>query len=85
VSDHLPEHLAYIADAVEQGKNIRSQAAKLRTILAAAQAVGKEWPFLVHLTGTKVEKYCFYCREDEEQECAPDCPHRQLKEALADD
>ena len=38
----LPAHLAYIADAVEQGKNIRSQAAKLRAILEAAWEVAQQ-------------------------------------------
>lgn len=80
----LPEHLERMVTDLKNSRcgKTRSQgnplAAKLRTILAAASAVIDKCP-----RPTDWRDDCWYC--DVSTDCLPDCPHRQLKEALADD
>lgn len=83
----LPEHLAYIVDAVRYGKSIRHQADKLEAILAAAWAVAARSGRVVipRYSDMTYTNKCGFCDRGMGQLCADDCPHRQLKEALADD
>lgn len=58
---------------------------KLRTILAAAQCVAEQTP--TDLSHQNLDPICAYCGVLllGWEVHLPDCPHRQLKEALADD
>lgn len=58
--------------------------AKLRTILAAAWACACQNP--PHNECADNGNWCLWCEaEGYNATCTPDCPHRQLQEALADD
>jgi hypothetical protein len=82
----LPKHLEALALATSWGGDTRDEA-KIRTILAAAVAVvdmdGRVLiPDFQEMTHTDK---CAFCGRYMGQICKPNCPHRQLKEALADD
>lgn len=88
----LPEHLEQMVTDLKNSRcgKTRSQgnplAAKLRTILAAAWALA-DGP--INADCMSYGRTCACCGAERqygaETPCAADCPHRQLKEALADD
>lgn len=82
MSSELPEHLERLCRNNEYGQCVEhpEDVPRLRAILAAAVEVA-DMPTAIdhHPMGYGG---CLWC---DHRECSADCPHRQLKEALADD
>lgn len=92
MSDHLPEHLAELLEDIGDGficvhPHKDELVSKLRTILAAAWAVGDMNGRVVipRYSDMTYTNKCAFCGRGMGQLCANDCPHRQLREALGDE